>query len=231
MASLAELITHGTMRSDDGKTVATQVVQCSYCPKTAVIRLGGGALPPDVARKKFVQRGWDIHKKAACPDCRHKLKAPSAPSAQKVIPMAKPASPVQPAQTTIRSLSQLPRLEVAAPREMSPGDRRKVFRAIDEVWDERAARYDGSVTDNSIAETLNVPRIWVETVRKESFGDAGGNDEIAALLTELGEVEGRVKPLVDEALGLATKFERVVAELGAVRARCEKIEKAVGLRK
>lgn len=36
---------------------------------------------------------------------------------------------------------------------------------------------------------------------------------------------------MNDALALATKFEAELKELGAVRARCERLEKAVGLRK
>lgn len=238
MAALAELITDTSIIGDDGKRLSAQVIHCSYCKAFDTLR-GHGLVSVEFAKKKFTQRGWDIHKKAACPRCVVKFKAQSAARAeQKVVPMVKPITPVQPAAKPMRSLAELslvaavkPAPSETAPREMSPLDRRKVFRAIDEVWDENTGRYGGGATDNRIAEQLNVPRAWVEDVRRESFGDAGDNQDLVELRAALDEASKHAEGLMNEALALATKFEAIVAELGAVRGRCSALEKAVGLRK
>ena len=83
---------------------------------------------------------------------------------------------------TIRDLSQLGE---ATTTIMDPSTRRRVFRLIDEHWDESRGRYENTWSDQRLATDLKVPRAWVEEIRREAFGDNGGNAEMDELKVAL----------------------------------------------
>lgn len=192
MPGIPALIIDTSLLEGGGRRVSAQVIHCSYCRASDVLR--GHLVSFEFARKKFIHRGWEIHKKAACPKCVAKFKAANAAKTdRKVVPMPIKTNAPMAAIKSLADLSSVANVVVPPPvaREMSPGDRRKVFRAIDDAWDESRGRYAGSASDNQIAETLNVPRIWVETTRKEAFGDTGDSQDLQDFITQLTAAEKR----------------------------------------
>lgn len=119
----------------------------------------------------------------------------------------------------------------AAIAKMTPPDRRRIFREVDDNWNEPKGRYLGAVSDRTIAEKLKVPPVWVETVRRESFGDSADNDEIERLQGEIAKLEGTVQLQIDAALKVAASLETILKEVRGLSDRLQMVEKAVGLKR
>lgn len=110
------------------------------------------------------------------------------------------------------------------PREMTRADRRRVFREIDECYDEAGNAYVLDVTDQSIADKLKVPRAWVAQVREESFGPAGPDPAILRIESALkdlqakqAQVESDAMQLFERATKLGEQAEALAAELKGLR--------------
>lgn len=178
-----------SVQDEIGRAVSGYSCTCDKCSRTDTIRANGfsQSLPPEVIRKKFIQQGWRItgHVKR-CPDCVGRPKREDKVSTSNV---------------------------EALPRSMTPVDKRRVFREIDDNWDEGKGRYVGSATDKSLAEKLNVPRIWVEQTRKEAFGESNRNEDVDKLIGNLRNLKGDADRLGQQALELATKYEALSAQI------------------
>lgn len=116
------------------------------------------------------------------------------------------------------------------PREMQPADRRKIFRKLDEVYDDANGRYCDGWTDNAVAKDLAVPRKWVEVIREEAFGPAGRNVEMDRIAAEIGQLRAAAKAAEDAAMKAAADAERLVSQADDLRKRLEGLEAAVGPR-
>lgn len=120
-------------------------------------------------------------------------------------------------------MEKVTQLPVGGVRQMSPSDRRRVFREVDDAWDEARGRYLGSNTDHAIATKLDVPRAWVEQIRRESFGDSGKNEDFDKLIGNLQNLKGEAERSGAQALDLAQKYEtlaqKVHAALDQLRAK------------
>lgn len=116
-------------------------------------------------------------------------------------------------------------------REMSREDRRNVWRAIDENYDDVNQRYVGKATDASIALGLSVPRAWVTTIREADFGPAGSNEEMADVAKSLSDLSKSLEETMELALNVAAKAETLTKNAASLRKRVEDIEKSVGPRR
>jgi hypothetical protein len=196
---------HTVLVDESGKHTSGQALTCA-CGRTETIKTNRRqhSLNEAAARRKFFQKGWTIKGgKAICPICSN----PPRPQPKE--------HPMQ-----LKSVSD-------TPREMSATDRRRVFRSIDDEWDEDRGRYAGGATDQTIATALDVPRIWVETIRRESFGDTGNNAEIEEFQADLNKQITIVTNHMNDAITLAGKFEDTLKDLRAIKKRMERIESAV----
>lgn len=106
---------------------------------------------------------------------------------------------------------------------MSPADKRRVFREIDDNWDEAKGRYLGGISDSVLATKLNVPRAWIVSTRIEAFGESQRNEDTDKLLGDLKNLKGEVNRNSAAALELAGKFEANEKALDALIAKVEKI--------
>lgn len=169
-------------------------------------------LPHDIIAKKLKQQGWEIgsnENRDLCPGCAIKQKK---------------RDDSKPALTVVANSDDVPVIGVAVPppREMSREDRRIVFEKLNEVYLDERRGYDSDWSDHRVATDLGVPRKWVETVRKELFGDNGGNEELSAFLDQ-------ARQMLDEAQKLAKAADETWAK---VDARLETLERtAAELRK
>lgn len=149
----------------------------------------------EILKKRLSVLGWSIRgNKTTCPSCNGTLPMPSpkTPALTVVPPIVQPAADL--------------------PRNMTPSDKRRVFREIDDNWNEGRARYAGSATDQTIATKLDVPRAWVEAVRTEAFG-ANRNEDMDKLIGTLKNLKGQVERAGEQALELASKFETLGREV------------------
>lgn len=104
-------------------------------------------------------------------------------------------------------------------REMTPAEKRKIFRELDANWDEANLRYIDGATDATIAEALSVPRAWVANIRDEDFGPAGTNEEMERVQTAIANLRHEAKSAKDQAMDAAAACEDVQAECDALKKR------------
>lgn len=125
-------------------------------------------------------------------------------------PLAKPKTKAEDAMTTPTKTDS-----TQPPREMTPVERRAIFREIDECYETKG--YVLGITDQSIAEKLKMPWAWVAKVREENFGPAGPNPKLQKLVTQIEELGKRAAAAESEALKAAEKAEAIAAEVEAVK--------------
>jgi len=113
---------------------------------------------------------------------------------------------------------------------MDRASSRRIFKAIEENYDEANERYIGTATDDTIAKDLRVPRAWVEQVREAHFGAAGSNEEIGALTAAVTAKIAEVEKVIDMALTAAGDAEKVKTDLIEMRKRLGRIEATLGSR-
>lgn len=119
-------------------------------------------------------------------------------------------------------------MDTDAPREMSAADRRKIFREIDEGYDEVNSRYCDNITDNVIAKKLGVPRKWVSDIRDENFGPSGENVEMDRLASNLGKVQADLTDAINKCMVTAAEAEKKLGEVEGLRKQLDQIRTAVG---
>jgi len=227
----------------NGADLSGKGVQCCECGRVELysrkVAISKG-IPPGELRKKFYVLGWHQDRKGwHCPDCIEKEKLErieararsielSPPTLAAVVQMPKP----QPEKETPVALTVVNHDPVAESiAKMTPADRRRIFREIDVVWDDAKGRYTGGATDKTLADAMKVPRIWVETIRRESFGNSADNDEIEALQVDLAKIEGKITLQVDACIKAASVLEASLKEVRALSDRLQIVEKAVGLKR
>lgn len=237
----------------DGRYITGQTIHCITCGLKETIPTGniaGGRLPPDALERKFKLKGWECHRdKWTCPEhSKHKpasirqsakaaAEAVFTKSKQQPVPVMPRAFPVDvptiTKETTTMNASpplKLADLGTATIDKMGPADYRRIFRAIDDHWDEPRGRYEGDYGDGKIATALDVPRAWVEHVRKEGFGQNGGNEEIDAVTAQLAEAAKQATQLYNEGMALAERADSLGKTISGLKATVERIKIATGQR-
>lgn len=194
-----------SVTDDSGKKIAAYVAECDECLAIDHVRITthASSIPPDMLRKKFTQRGWSLEKRATrCPNCQRK--------------------PVMEKPVTLKVV-ETPHAQ--PPRTMTRDERRAITRQIDDNWDEKASRYAGTTTDAGIASALNVPRAWVETIRVETFGDSGANEDIDKLMIELSAMRDRAGTTLDQAVEWAARVETLQKDIGELERKLMRLTK------
>ena len=250
----SRLIAHGD------KKVVAQIAHCAHKGCKSEVEIinpkGSRIMPPSMFNRKITQRDWAIvGHEAYCP--KHK---PSSPGRRRVahsvdanvvfanfdkpavVPAVTPApaptpAPIvppkesEPMTATIRDLSQLGEATTVI---MDPSTRRRVFRLIDEHWDESRGRYENTWSDQRLATDLKVPRAWVEEIRREAFGDNGGNAEMDELKVDLEAAEKRFSEMsaeaarrLDAAVNACAGLEKALIDIKEMRRRLERLEVAI----
>lgn len=81
---------------------------------------------------------------------------------------------------------------------------------------------------------LKVPRAWVEEIRREAFGDNGGNAEMDELKVDLEAAEKRFSEMsaeaarrLDAAVNACAGLEKVLIDIKEMRRRLERLEVAI----
>ncbi len=143
-------------------------LKCSMCRTADSVVAAGhaGNLPPEMVRKKFTERGWEVGtspKGDLCPACIKKA------SKRKVEPIAGAFSK---AGLIIMTPEQAPKVTAEPPREMSREDSRIVVAKLNEIYIDERTGYDKGWSDERVAKDLGVPRAWVSKLREEIFGPA-----------------------------------------------------------
>lgn len=201
------------LRQSGGEMRHVQVFKCSTCgAEDEICNNKGRPYPVNVVARMMKNKGWDPEVKRGrhtCPTCKVKAKKPAA-------------------EKEIEQMSN-------QPKSPTPADNRKIFRAIEDVYDEARARYTEGNTDNSIALMLKVPRKWVENIREMNFGPSGENEHMGVLAANLGDLYHRAETHKLEALEAASKgekaalaLEEIQTEIRTMQKRLDSIQQAVG---
>lgn len=206
-----------TLTPEAGMARSGYKITCCRCGRTEELVASGhtGSLPQTVINKKFQQKGWKTGRKAVGPCCL-------APKPAKFIAeeTMKPKT-IDSVATQINTQSPV---AIEPPREMTAADKRKVFRAIDDQWDEGKGRYIGAASDQHIADTLGVPRAWVREVREENFGRSQRNEDLDKLIGDAKNLRAEAARNAATALDLATKFEQLDVKYQEMIRRLEAVE-------
>lgn len=165
---------------------------CEECGQTVELRadITPDANPSGQIMPKITKQGWALIKRRLyCPECNAARKA--APLAEEDMATKAKAAPVAGAADT-------------GPREPTREQKREIMAMLDVAYDTKAGRYKGEDTDKMVAEALGggIMPGWVEAIREEFFGPAGGNEEIWKLEADI-----------------ALKFDAIDAALAALRER------------
>lgn len=187
------------------------VVRC-LCGATDSIYSGSHSrqLPPDAVVRMFKQRGWAVGKTGAgdqCPSCSTRkvaqtMSTPNTPpTGATVVPMIPAADP---------------------PRQPTKEESRIVFLKLNEVYEGEGVGYSAGWSDKRVAQDLGVPRIWVEDVRRQFFGDARDSEDIRAALQKAAELAETLKELHRDHATLLSRMNNLQEALnGAADKRAE----------
>lgn len=104
---------------------------------------------------------------------------------------------------------------------ISPVMRRKIFRAIDESYDEKSSRYVDGFDDKQVAAQVGTTWGWVAKIREENFGPAGPDPKVVKVMTEITELEKKVAAVEVAAMELAEKAEAYGKSIASLRSRVE----------
>lgn len=209
-----------TLSADNGLAKSGYRIECCKCDTVEDIVASGhtGSLPQTVINKKFQQKGWKTGRKPVCPGCQAKSHHRAEAQTMK-------AKTIDSIATQINSQSPpQPPVAIDPPRQMTAADKRKVFRAIDDQWDENKGRYIGAASDQHLADTLGVPRAWVKEVREENFGKTQRNEDLDKAIGDAKNLRAEAARNAATALDLATKFEQLDQKYQDLIRRLEAVE-------
>lgn len=195
---------------DGGNTWTAQVARCTHpgCKAVYRVKKNGKRTPPPQFAQLAAKKGWLVdlkHGKHICP--KHQT--------EKAQPMPKNTTPVESKPVFLN------KPKTPSPREMPVADRRRIFREIDDCYDESGGRYVMGETDETLANRLSVPWGWVKDVREENFGPAGPNPEIEKLTKEVADMAKKVSAAEVQAMTAAETAENLGKALAQLQNRLE----------
>ena len=183
---------------------------------------GNIALPTDVVKRKFRQKGWDVGKNREhdiCPVCVENQRL--ARRKPKEEPVLKPPGDNGPPPQMMVGSGPI------EPRKMDTDDRRIIFAAIDERWASKEAGYNAPWTDHAVATYLEMPLAWVVEVRSQFFGEVRDNQEIRDLLERANKAIAEAEKQVAAALQLQKDTSSMITRVNAMNATLAELRKSV----
>ena len=174
---------------------------CNGCGTTADLSMNSGnGVNPEAMAKIIRERGWSAdpwrRSVSYCPACQVRPKNDPNSELKKVIQMAKAPEPVA---------------AVAAIREATPQQRTAIRNYLDKHFDDAAGTYLDGMSDQKIAEAVNVPRVIVERMRDTAYGPIKVDPEIQAIRTELAALKAQADKLAAAVVDLTARLDRKAA--------------------
>lgn len=212
MADIEDIIRGAEARfiEADAQARVCFVVKCEHagCAHELLVprpKLKGGATREKAAKTPafinaiehaMARAGWTFRRNRARPLCpEHHPRITYAP---------KEPAPV--------AITEIPRNDIAVPppqgslpprptptREPTRADNQRIHEELAVAYDDVACRYKSSASDASVATKLDVPRLWVSTIRKGFFGEHDRNEAaeddkaISAAMDLLAEADSKTK--------------------------------------
>ena len=201
-------------RGGDGRKLPHLQITCSDCGTQDFSVLSTGISPPPaMSNGVFRKRGWSVgHRRSndLCPACNPRFgKLKSHAPAQESQPMPAPTPAPKPPETPST-------LVAAPPPQPTRYDKRRVLDALDESYEPEVG-YRGSATDSSIARKLDVPRVWVSSLREDFFGPETSEyvltirNDVQMLIERGAKLEKQGLELAAEGEALKRDAERIAA--------------------
>jgi hypothetical protein len=140
--------------------------------------------PPEIIKKHFVVRGWELRRKPRCPECvkKKEKKMSKAPN-----------------------LTPVPSSEIVAPSEAARRARRMVYMALEDYYDEAKKAYKPGYSDKKISEETGASETIVSQIRQQDFGPLGPPSEFAEIYASVTELKARL-----DKLAVAKWLERLI---------------------
>lgn len=117
------------------------------------------------------------------------------------------------------------------PKTPTRAQKREIIDMLETVYDTDAEQYKSGDTDDTVADVLGVMPGWVEEIREDLFGPAGGNENIEELEHRVMGFERDLKAILQAAQQTTSSAEKKLAELSVIKVDLAKIKKAIGARK
>lgn len=149
-------------------------------------------MPPDQMVKWLNQQGWAIaqHETPTCPTCKQE-------------------------QTQMNRMKTKPEEDV----NLDARTVRRLFAAIEAVFDEATLRYREGHSDATVARDMGLPLTTVIEVRKEAFGELAEDPELTEIRSEAQALLGNIAGIEERFLGMLSE------QLDGVR---ETLQKLIG---
>lgn len=158
-------------RLNDGQRISVRRVVCAACGATAEKRHKPNA-PPDQVKHSFERARWSFGKRVLCSGCSRRR---SIDITEPNITETSADAPPQPQES----------VPMAALKPRAPTVK-EVLRISDELdLNFIDGRYRVGLSDQALADRLQIPRVIVTQVREEGYGPIKGDPEIEALRSDL----------------------------------------------
>tara|TARA_R110000868_G_scaffold369682_3_gene633087 strand:- start:16524 stop:17150 length:627 start_codon:yes stop_codon:yes gene_type:complete len=184
---------------------------CDECLRSEIVaapHVRRGSDSDDQAAAKVQRLGWSfIGKRLRCPACEARRKVVKVNTGKR-----KAVVPAQP------------------PRAPTKAQKREIIELLHDVYDAGKECYRRNDTDETVASVLEVMPGWVTALRKEFFGDGGGNEEMTALAGDLESFLTSAKAAQSDCEQKAQALAAEIARAEQLRKRLAGIEGAVGPR-
>ncbi|ELT50976.1 hypothetical protein [Brucella intermedia] len=212
-------------------------ITCSECGTHGDVSANthSGSRNHDDLLKVWRRAGWTIgnnHNRDLCPACtsakRRKGSGGSSAEADEVIPSSSPEAE----NMTVDTKGAEP------PRQPNFEEKRIIFAKLEEVYIDERTGYSDDWTDQRVADSLGVPRKWIEDMREANFGPVRNNEETRLLIEEATKLRNELTELVNSAVreaklmrDRADMLERnakaAIPRLAELERRIATVEKAV----
>ena len=106
------------------------------------------------------------------------------------------------------------------PAPMTTEQRSRIRGLLDRYFDDEEGCYLDGQSDHAIAETLNVPRVWVETLRETAYGPLKTDPRLGAIKKEAAELKVEIDGMKEKLTALYSRQTALVQQIS--RIACEK---------
>lgn len=156
-------------------------IECNQCGAHEDWKLDAFP-PPEILKKHFIMRGWDLARRSRCPTCAAKKEKPK----MSIVPMPKPEP-------------------VIANTDAAKKNKRLVVVALEDYYDESTNRYRDQFDDVSVAKELGLSPAFVASVREEFYGKMAEPDEVTALRGEVSKLMMAAQEINSKLDGMAKR--------------------------
>lgn len=206
-------------------------LMCATCPnvgKLPIVAIGNN---PEKIEKMFVRLGWDcnVHKPRLnfCPKCVRQRVIRAEDENPKptrtggaVLTDAPPLRGPRDAVVAFSDLragtrtSSSPKEDKMSIKDLSAEQKAALRRALDANFDDSTGRFIGDVSDHSISEKLNIPRLTVIEFREASYGELKEDPEIAAFVQQMADAKRVLTGLQSTFAKMELKLEQMRRKVG-----------------